>query len=64
MARYRKNGRLDRSFGQAGSLSTDFGGLDEAQGSMAVQKDGRIVVAGFTEHALLQQVAVARYLAR
>ena len=49
LARYNTDGSLDSSFGTGGKVTTDFnGGSDEAQ-AVAVQSDGRIVVAGRSE---------------
>src|SRR5262249_2944285 len=62
LARYLKNGQLDSSFNADGWLITDFGGTDNAA-AVAIQPDGKILVAGDTEGGS-QQVAVARYLAR
>ena len=45
LARYNPNGSLDASFGSAGKVTTDFGGLDVAYG-VAIQPDGKIMVAG------------------
>lgn len=45
LARYRPNGRLDTSFGRAGRVLTELG-EDDAAFAVAVQADGRIVVAG------------------
>ncbi len=47
LARYSADGSLDSSFGNGGRQSTDFGGQDAAT-AVAVQADGRIVVAGFS----------------
>src|SRR4029450_4467005 len=49
-------GDLDASFGGAGLVSTDFGGGEGGSG-VAVQADGRIVVAGSGDG----DFAVARY---
>jgi uncharacterized delta-60 repeat protein len=57
LARYRCNGKPDRSFGANGIVSTDFGMDAEAAGS-AIQGDGKIVVAG----GYISGFAVARYL--
>jgi uncharacterized delta-60 repeat protein len=67
LVRYTPDGRLDLGFGSGGIVTTDFGSgeasarpaLDRA-GGVAVQSDGRIVVAGSTrgDH---QAFAVARY---
>src|SRR5437867_4487743 len=40
-------GDLDPTFGTGGTLRTDFGAADEAQ-AVAIQPDGKIVVAGRT----------------
>ena len=48
---------LDPSFGSGGSVTTDFGGTDQAYDS-AVMPDGRIVVLGDSNG----RVALARYL--
>lgn len=46
VARYNTNGSLDTDFGTGGSVLTDFsGGSDEAN-AVAVQTDGKIVIAG------------------
>lgn len=50
VARLRRNGRLDRTFGRGGIVRTDVGGLAHAN-DIAIQTDGRIVVAGETHAA-------------
>jgi uncharacterized delta-60 repeat protein len=58
LARYLPNGRLDRSFGASGRVLTGFGPNGRATASsVALQRDGKIVVAGTAGHAF----AVARY---
>jgi uncharacterized delta-60 repeat protein len=47
VARYRRDGTLDKQFGVEGSVILDLGGHDEADG-VAVQRDGKIVVVGYT----------------
>lgn len=46
LARFRPNGKLDRSFGDEGTVRIDFGGAEEWADDVAVQDDGRIVVVG------------------
>jgi uncharacterized delta-60 repeat protein len=46
IARYNVNGSLDVSFGVGGLVLTDFGGNDVIRG-LAIQRDGKIVAAGF-----------------
>jgi uncharacterized delta-60 repeat protein len=56
VARYRREGTLDRSFGGFGVVFTDFGGSDAASG-VTVQPDQRIVVVGGANG----EFALARY---
>jgi uncharacterized delta-60 repeat protein len=53
-------GDLDPSFGGDGKVTTDVGGLDQADG-VAIQRDGKIVVAGSAGGAGGRDFAVARY---
>ncbi len=46
LARYNSNGTLDNSFDGDGKLTTDFFGNDDIAYSLAIQTDGKIVVAG------------------
>ncbi|MGA2750172.1 MAG: hypothetical protein ABSG59_15470 [Verrucomicrobiota bacterium] len=47
LARYNANGALDISFGSFGRVTTDFGSGNAGLGyAMALQPDGRIIVAG------------------
>ena len=48
LVRYHRDGSLDTSFGDGGKRFTDFGTRDEAS-SLAIQADGKIVVAGYSE---------------
>jgi uncharacterized delta-60 repeat protein len=45
LARLISDGSLDPSFGSGGKVTTDFGGVDGAEG-VALQADGKIVAAG------------------
>ena len=47
VARYNPDGTLDRTFGQRGQVITDLG-LTEQAAAVAVQPDGKIVIAGGT----------------
>jgi uncharacterized delta-60 repeat protein len=58
LARYRRNGTLDTSFGATGQVTTDFGGSFAVIYGLTVQPDGKIVVAG----TAYDSVALARYL--
>ncbi len=58
VARYLANGTLDPSFGGGvGIVTTDFGTASDEASGVAIQADGRIVVAGSAGTS----VAVARY---
>jgi uncharacterized delta-60 repeat protein len=60
LARYNTNGDLDASFGGNGKVTTGFGG-SEAIYAMAVQSDGKIVVAGYSYANSDYDLIVARY---
>ena len=62
LARYNSNGTLDTGFGTDGRVTTDFGGRYEVARSVALQWDGKIVVAGGSVIGLFNDFAVARYL--
>jgi uncharacterized delta-60 repeat protein len=48
LTRYNSNGSLDTTFDGDGKVTTDFGGGDDHAYSVAIQSDGKIVVAGFS----------------
>ena len=62
VVRYNTNGSLDTTFGGTGKVTTDFGGFDIGQ-SVAVQSDGKIVVAGSSGSTSGSNFALARYTA-
>ena len=59
LVRYRGNGQLDSAFGVNGKATTDFGG-DDYGASVAIQSDGKIIVAG-SSAATYTKFALARY---
>src|SRR5215469_7007501 len=63
LARYNSNGTLDASFGTSGKVTTDFGGPNDQAESVAVQPDGKIVVAGAAGQYINRgfDFALARY---
>ncbi|MQA74191.1 MAG: hypothetical protein GEU88_07620 [Solirubrobacterales bacterium] len=62
LARYEADGSLDPSFETDGMLTTGFGAGDAAASGLALQSDGRIVVAGTVEQTSGQaDLALARY---
>ena len=64
LARLNPNGSLDSSFSGDGRLTTDFGAAGDIARGVAMQADGKIVVAGtaYMGASNLQDFAVARYL--
>jgi uncharacterized delta-60 repeat protein len=67
VARLSAKGRLDRSFGQNGVATTDFGGVDTPW-ALTLEPDGDVLAAGGTGAELatagLRKLAIARYLGR
>ncbi len=61
VARFTADGRLDASFGAGGLVSTDFGPGSATANGVAVQPDGRIVVAGNARLDFNTDFALARY---
>jgi len=65
LARYLPNGALDPSFGSNGTVLTDFGfgsGSEDYPSALALQPDGKIVVAGYSIAGGSHDFALARYL--
>jgi uncharacterized delta-60 repeat protein len=67
LARYNKDGSLDKSFGNGGEVRTGFGDDTTAAASgLAIEPDGKIVVAGTvsgfdSDDNFFQNMALARY---
>jgi uncharacterized delta-60 repeat protein len=59
LVRYNPDGTLDATFGTAGQVTTDFGGMDGGS-DVAIQADYRIIVTG-SAHTLTADIALARY---
>jgi uncharacterized delta-60 repeat protein len=60
-ARYKMDGSLDSSFSSDGIVTTDFNGMNDWAKSIALQPDGRIVVAGSSEKETDLEFALSRY---
>ncbi len=67
IARYNKDGSLDKTFGIGGKVTTDIDAIDDGR-AVAIQRDGKIVVGGFVEHddptlfnGVLDEFVVIRY---
>ena len=61
--RYRPNGMLDPTFGNAGTVTFAFGHRLQDADAVAIGPNGRIVVAGFTSNGITSRSALARLLA-
>jgi len=61
VARYNSNGTLDASFGTGGKATFDVGGSFAFAYAVALQADGKIVVAGGTVNGLFNDFALVRF---
>jgi uncharacterized delta-60 repeat protein len=61
VVRYDPNGSLDTTFGGTGVVVTSVGPLDDEATSVAIQSDGRLVVAGFSQNGADYDFALLRY---
>jgi uncharacterized delta-60 repeat protein len=61
LARYGADGSLDTSFSCDGKLTTAFGAGDDSGSSVAIQADGKILVAGYSYNGSTSDFALARY---
>lgn len=62
VVRYKANGGLDLTFGGNGKVLTDFFSGDDTARGVAIQPNGKIVVAGVAGAGNKLRIAVARYL--
>jgi uncharacterized delta-60 repeat protein len=63
LARYTVSGILDRRFGRGGKVVTLFGDGRSEAAALAIEGDGRLVVAGRVRVSGIDRLAVARYTA-
>jgi len=61
VVRYNTNGSLDNSFGTGGIVTTAIGIQDDKATCLAIQADGKIVVAGNTFTGGVDGTAIVRY---
>jgi len=61
LAQYHPDGSLDTSFGDAGLVTTEFTLREDFVAAIALQLDGRLVVAGHTNQPGFRDIALARY---
>lgn len=62
LARYNTDGTLDESFGLDGIAMTDVSVDFDKINAVAIQSDGKIVAAGYTETATGKDMAIVRYM--
>ena len=55
------DGSLDTSFDTDGKVTTDFGSSGDVAQSVAIQSDGKIVAAGYSNNGSDDEFALARY---
>jgi uncharacterized delta-60 repeat protein len=60
LMRFNADGSVDTSFGNSGQVQTNFG-FDDVANSLAIQPDGKIVVAGSSAIYIFKEFTVARY---
>ncbi len=63
VARYTRSGALDSAFGVNGIVTTSIGVSSTIGHAVAIQPDGRIVIAGYSFSGVNNDLAVARYSA-
>jgi uncharacterized delta-60 repeat protein len=63
LVRYNTNGALDSSFGSGGIVRTPIGTNDDYAYALAIQSDGKLVVAGYAYNftTSVNDFALARY---
>jgi uncharacterized delta-60 repeat protein len=64
LARYNPDGSLDQGFSSGGKQTTDFFGDFDQANAVAIQSDGKIVLAGYAQHdddVFTADFALARY---
>jgi uncharacterized delta-60 repeat protein len=63
LVRYNSDGSFDNTFGNDGIVITDFDKSDDVANCVAIQRDGKILLAGYmSDSALVVKFALARYL--
>ena len=62
-ARYNSDGTLDSTFGSAGKAMTAIGSGDDFATGVALQPDGRLVLAGYCSGAVFPSFCALRHCA-
>jgi len=63
LTRYLASGALDTSFNTTGKVMTTIGASNDVANALALQPDGKIVVAGYCSNGSNSDFCLARYLA-
>jgi uncharacterized delta-60 repeat protein len=63
LVRYNTNGSLDTSFGTGGKVTTEIGTNNDSANTIAIQSDGKIVAAGYSDNVnnFYSDFAIVRY---
>jgi uncharacterized delta-60 repeat protein len=61
VVRYNTNGTLDSTFGSGGKVTTPIGTARDDANALAIQPDGKIVLAGASDTGSYSDFALARY---
>ena len=61
VARFNSDGSPDNTFGSAGFVTTEVSIMDDEAWGVALQSDGKIVVAGYSQYATYCEYGVVRY---
>jgi uncharacterized delta-60 repeat protein len=61
LARYTKNGKLDRTFGTNGKVISDFNGVNDKAYGISIQADDKIVIAGVSNNGTKDKFVIARF---
>ena len=61
LIRFTENGNIDKSFGNKGLVVTEISDEKDVGESVAIQRDGKIVVVGSTDHKPTTDIVLIRY---
>jgi uncharacterized delta-60 repeat protein len=61
LARYNTNGSLDTTFGTGGKVTTAIGTVIDKAVALAIQADGKLVAAGYSNNGTQTVFALVRY---
>ncbi len=61
VVRYNPNGSLDQTFGTGGTVTTPVGDSDDFAISVSVQRDGKLILAGYSFNGVGKDFAIVRY---